>query len=145
MSYTPGMTAAVCGSESLELSATADKKVQVSDSLVLASRDSNLYESCAWLIKPPADTFRDGAYINIWVTSLTKANFYIYEGTDRHNATAVISLNATAVLGAPYRVPASSGVIVVMQTIGSQLSGSGQFSYQTIGVQYDWYESPYIG
>jgi hypothetical protein len=53
--------------------------------------------------------------INIWVTSLNKANLYIYSGPSRNNATAVIEINQTAAIGAPYKVSVTAGAIVVMQ------------------------------
>ena len=56
----------------------------------------------------------DGAILEITVNYLNSSNLFIYEGTDRHNASDFIEGNSTAVAGAPYRIPASSNVILVM-------------------------------
>jgi hypothetical protein len=115
MSYWPGMTAAACNSASHNLMATSVITTQTNSNLNLASRNAPVYESCYWQIQAQPDTFRDTAMINIWVTSLSKANLYIYSGPDRHNATAVIELNQTTAIGAPYKVSVTAGAIVVLQ------------------------------
>ena len=56
----------------------------------------------------------DGAILEITVNYLNSSNLFIYEGTDRHNASDFIEGNSTAVAGAPYRIPASSNLILVM-------------------------------
>jgi hypothetical protein len=40
---------------------------------------------------------------------------YVYAGNDRRNATLIVELNGTVPIGAPARVPISSGAIVVLQ------------------------------
>ena len=40
---------------------------------------------------------------------------FVFAGTDRRNATLVIERNSSAPIGAPVRVPISSGAIVVLQ------------------------------
>jgi len=39
---------------------------------------------------------------------------FVFAGTDRRNATLVIESNSSAPIGAPVRVPISSGAIVVL-------------------------------
>ena len=129
MSYWPGMTATACNSASHNLVATSAITTQTNSNLNLASRNSPVYESCYWQISAQPDTFRDTAMINIWVTSLNKAGLYIYSGPDRKNATAVIELNQTASIGAPYKVSVTAGAIVVLQVQSGLSQGSGSFSY----------------
>lgn len=62
--------------------------------------------------------------------SLTNAIAYIYDGTGRDNATAVIEANNTAVLGGPIRVPISSKLMLVAYTSPYAMAGSISFSYQ---------------
>ena len=69
-----------------------------------------------------------------------KGSFYLYEGTDRHNATAVIEGNQTAVAGAPYNIPVGSKYIIVFMTDKDGFSGSGGFSWQIDGSFYPWWE-----
>lgn len=65
----------------------------------------------------------------------------VFSGTDRRNATAAIQGNATAVLGAPIRVPTSSGgAIVVVYTDAPAVAGSVEFSHKVIGSNYKWFE-----
>lgn len=40
---------------------------------------------------------------------------FVFAGTDRKNATLVVEANGSVPLGAPARVPISSGAIVVLQ------------------------------
>ena len=87
----------------------------------------------------------DGAFIEITINSLEKANLYIYEGTSRHNATTFIEGNATSVVGAPYRISASSKAILVLQTIENGNTGSGSFSYQVFGTEYPFWEQAFLG
>jgi len=52
--------------------------------------------------------------IYIYLDTSSTANMFVFAGTDRRNATLVIESNGTAPLGAPLRVPISSGAIVVL-------------------------------
>ena len=81
---------------------------------MLEERNHTVYESCHYTIEVPEYTFVDGAMLEITVNYLNSSNLYIYEGTDRHNATTFIEANGTAAMGAPYRIPASSKAIVVL-------------------------------
>lgn len=47
------------------------------------------------------------------------------------------------VIGAPVRVPISSGAIIVSQATASK--GSSKFSFKVVGTEYTWYEKPFIG
>lgn len=141
--YWPGMTPEVCGSTSHDLVASSALQSQVSDNLVLQGRSGSSFEACYWKITPEANTFTTSAYIDIYLDAISNANFYVYKGTDRRNASAVIEGNVTAVVGAPYRVNVGDGAIVVLQATSA--SGSGSFSYQVIGAEYPWFEKPFIG
>ena len=83
--------------------------------------------------------------LEITVNYLNSSNLFIYEGTDRHNASVFIEGNATAVAGAPYRIPASSNVILVMQTVAGGGAGAGSFSYKVSGFEYPIWEKPFLG
>lgn len=48
-------------------------------------------------------------------------------------------------IGAPIRVPVSSGAIVVLQSLAPATTGSAVFTYQVVGDYYRWYEQPFIG
>ena len=63
--------------------------------------------------------YRDdtGAYLEVRIEEMSKANAYIYEGTSRENVTGFIENNGTAYVGVPYRIPISAKLIVVMTTI----------------------------
>lgn len=49
------------------------------------------------------------------------------------------------VLGAPIRVPISSGAIIVEQVSAPARTGSTTFSFEVVGIPYPWYEKPFIG
>lgn len=107
-----------------------------------------MYEACHWIISVEDYKYRDdtGAYIELQIEKLENAVAYIYHGTDRHNATTFIENNQTAVYGAPFRIPISTKLIVVMYTIPNGLSGSGHFSYQLYDAEeYAWYFEPFVG
>ena len=46
-------------------------------------------------------------------------------------------------VGAPVRVPISSGAIIVAQA--SSGTGTAKFSFKVVGVEYTWYEKPFVG
>ena len=73
-----------------------------------------MIEACYWVIQPQTDTYKDTAMIYIYLDSSTTANMFVFAGTDRRNATLVIESNTSAPIGAPVRVPISSGAIVVL-------------------------------
>jgi hypothetical protein len=70
---------------------------------------------------------------------------YVYAGNDRRNATLIVETNGSVPIGAPARVPISSGAIVVLQINSGSTSGNAVFSYKVSGVKYNWYEAPFIG
>ena len=45
---------------------------------------------------------------------------FVYQGNDRRNATMIVESNASVPIGAPVRVPISSGAIVVLQINSGQ-------------------------
>lgn len=47
------------------------------------------------------------------------------------------------VIGAPVRVPISSGAIIVSQATANK--GASKFSFKVVGTEYTWYEKPFIG
>ena len=57
----------------------------------------------------------------------------------------VVEVNGSIPIGAPARVPISSGAIVVLQVASGQTAGNATFSYKVVGVKYNWYELPFIG
>ena len=114
LSYWPGMTNEACNRTSDTLVATTESQTFHSTQTSLVERDYSNYEACHYIIEIPKYSFMDGANIEVTVNYLNQANLYMYEGTSRHNATTVIEGNGTAVSGAPYVIPASSKVILVL-------------------------------
>ena len=112
---------------------------------MLEERNHTVYESCHYTIEVPEYTFMDGAMLEITVNYLNSSNMYIYEGTDRHNASTFIEGNGTAAMGAPYRIPASSKAILVLQTVGGGGAGAGSFSYKVLGTEYPFWEKAFLG
>ena len=108
------MTDKLCNRTSDTLIAKPERQTFEANNITIEERSYQLYEACHYIVEVPDYTYMDGAYIEITVDSLDKANLYIYEGTSRHNATTFIEANATSVVGAPYRIPASSKAILVM-------------------------------
>ena len=139
------MTDEICNRTSESLIATTEAQTFEANQIVVEERDYELYESCHYTIEVPEYTYMDGAILEITVNSLNSSSLYIYEGTDRHNASALVEANATAVVGAPYHLPASSKAVLVMQTIPGGGTGSGSFSYIVRGSQYPFWEKPFLG
>ena len=71
---------------------------------------------------------------------------YVYAGSDRRNASALIQSNLTMAVGAPIRIPFSyQGAIVVLMIDGTDgIKGSASFSYKMQGTPYSWYQAPFI-
>ena len=88
-----------------------------------------MYEACHWIVSADTDLYRDDtdAYIELRFEKLENAQAFIYQGSDRHNVTAFIEANQTASLGAPFRVPISTKLIVVAHTLVD--AGNVAFSY----------------
>ena len=59
--------------------------------------------------------WQTGAQIYIYLDASVAANMYVYAGTGRRNATQIVEVNGSLPIGAPVRVPISSGAIVVLQ------------------------------
>lgn len=95
-------------------------------------------EACFWSVSGDQSLYADTAKIVIRVKQSVQTKIYIYSGKNRHNATNVIEGNQTAVMGAPYKVSITDGVIIVVQS----QSGSAQFeiSLYIQGPLYKWYE-----
>lgn len=124
MTYWPGMTPKQCNSTSHLMFATPTETMQTALSAVIKRRDDEQYEACYWQIKAPDFKYLDSAKLYLQVQRVQKGSVYLYSGTDRHNATAVIENNATAVPGAPYLIPVSDSMIVVFVTEGGGMGGS---------------------
>ena len=139
------MTDELCNRTSDTLIAKPERQTFVANNITIEERSYVIYEACHYIIEVPDYVYMDGAYIEITIDSLDKANLYIYEGTGRHNATTFIEGNATSTVGAPYRIPASSKAILVMQTIENGLAGSGSFSFQVYGTEYPFWEKAFLG
>ena len=133
--YWVGMTPKVCGSTSYELEADATYQVHKADSMVIQERAALTYEACHWVIGVEDNKYRDDteAYIELRIEEMTWVQAYIYEGTNRENATAFIEGNSTAIVGAPYRAPISSKLILVMTTSPNAGSSKATFSYKVHG------------
>ena len=129
--YWVGMTEAVCNTTSYDLTVETTRSVQIANNFVIDERDAEHYEACHWSVSVEKEKYRDDteAYIEVVIESLDNAIAFIYEGSDRHNVTAFIQANFTAVLGVPYRAPISANLIVVMMTEANGGAGSGSFSY----------------
>ena len=112
------MTLQVCNSTSHDLNAETTLKTQIADNLVIAPRFDDNYEACYWIVSVEENKFRDDTdgYIELQIEKLDNAVAYIYDGTGRNNATAFVENNQTAVVGAPFRAPISSKLIVVIMT-----------------------------
>lgn len=125
------MTPQICNSTSSSLTPTGSKAYFYANNFVIKERASAEYEACLWRIEVEENKYRDdtGAYIEIQLEYLDKAIAYIYDGTDRGNATTVIEANSTAVLGAPFRVPISTKLMLVALTEPFGNAGSISFSY----------------
>ena len=79
--------------------------------------------------------------------TLENAVAHIYLGTDRTNTTSFIEGDQTAPLGAPFRAPISTSLIVVTETTPfSDTAGKVAFSYQLYDAQeYAWFFKPFVG
>lgn len=114
------MTNEVCNRTSETLIATTELQTLEANNIVLAERvytevgENSVYESCHYIIEVPEHMYFDDGYFELTVNSLDKTNLFIYEGSDRHNATDYIEGNVTAVPGAPYRLSITSKIVVVL-------------------------------
>lgn len=97
------------------LTAKEDLQVVKSNSLSLGARAfDTVIESCYWQITADTKKYASGQ-IYIYLDSSTAASMYVYQGNDRRNATLIVESNSSVPIGAPVRVPISSGAIVVLQ------------------------------
>ena len=106
------------------------------------------YEACHYIVSVEEDKYRDdtGAYIELTLIELYHADAYIYLGTGLNNATAFIESNETAVLGAPFKVPISSTLIVVFVAQSERPDGRGSFTYKLVdGEEYVSFYKPFVG
>lgn len=144
--YWPGMTTDICGGSN-ELTATSElQSMTITPVIETRVADGTYTEACYWTITPEFDAFHDTAEIYIYLDASTTANMYIFSGDQRTNATWTIENDVATSVGAPIRVPVSSGAIVTLQTTGgSSRTGEGTFSYKVVGDYYRWYEKPFIG
>jgi len=116
--------------------------------MVIEKRKALSYEACHWVIGVEDNKYRDdtGAYVELFISDLSKANAYIYEGTDRKNVTAFIEGNSTAAAGVPYRAPISAKLILVMTTEPNGETSSASFSYIVHnGIEYPFWQKPFVG
>ena len=115
---------------------------------MIAERDSTDYEACHWIISVEENKYRDdtNAYIELRFETMENAEVYLYAGTGRGNATVFIEHNQTASLGAPFRAPISSKLIVVASTTANSITGNVAFSYQLFNEkEYAWFFKPFVG
>ena len=115
---------------------------------MIEERDAIEYEACHWIISVEDNKYRDdtNAYIELRFETLDNAVAYIYDGTSRSNATEFIELNQTAPLGAPFRSPISTKLIVVAHTTPNGMAGNVAFSYQLFNEsEYAWFYKPFVG
>ena len=143
------MTAAICNTtDSRQYTPTDAKQFHYVDKIVIEERDAVDYEACYYYISVEDEKYYDdtGAYIELQLETLDNALAYIYDGTGRGNATAFIEGNSTAPLGAPYRAPISSKIILVVTTAPNGMAGSVSFSYQLFDAEeYPFYYKPFVG
>ena len=151
MTYWVGMTPTQCNSTSHELTASPSLETKIARKMVIKPRFVSVYEACYWVITAADTHFAADSTIDIWINRTNRGEYWIYEGSDRHNVTTVVANNASAYeRDAPYRVPVNSGAIVVFMTekAGASSSrtygGSGQFSYKISGGTYAFYERPFV-
>lgn len=144
-----GMTPEICGTTTYDLKATPDKNVLQASKIVIQERVSAEYEACHWIISVEDYTYRDdtNAYIELRFETIDNADVYLYTGTGRNNATTYIENNSTAQLGAPFRAPISSKLIVVASTSANSINaGNVAFTYQLFNqVEYSWFFKPFVG
>lgn len=105
----------------------------------------SVIESCYWYISADTKKWDSDSEILIYLDASSTASMYVYAGNDRRNATLIVETNSSVPIGAPARVPISSGAIVVLQINSGSTSGNATFSYRVSGVKYNWYEAPFIG
>jgi hypothetical protein len=94
--YWPGMRikhSSVCGngSQADHIVYPGEEKEQISltDNGVLENRNATSYEACHWIIKPQPYQWKTDSKIYLWIDSVERADFYVFVGTDRQNATLV--------------------------------------------------------
>lgn len=108
-----------------------------------------MVESCYYLITADSTKWKDDSMIYIYMDVSTFASMYVYEGTDRRNATTLVQSDQSHPVGAPIRVPISSGAIIVLQisAVSAQAANlaTATFSYKVVGTEYTWYEAPFVG
>lgn len=73
-----------------------------------------MIESCYWYITADTKKWHDDSEILIYLDASSTASMYVYAGNDRRNATLIVETNGSVPIGAPARVPISSGAIVVL-------------------------------
>ena len=126
------MTPEICNTtDSRSYTPSEDKQYHYAEKIVIEERSAVDYESCYYYISVDDNKYFDDtdAYIELKLETLDNAIAYIYDGTGRDNATAFIELNDTAPLGAPYRAPISSKIMLVVTTAPGGIAGSFSFSY----------------
>jgi hypothetical protein len=65
-------------------------------------------------LETPDYTYLDTSKIQFFIDERTSdGKFWLYQGTDLRNTTALIENNSEAVIGAPYEVPVGDKMIVV--------------------------------
>lgn len=108
--------------------------------------DGTYTEACLWQITPEENSWGPDADIWVTMTANTDVNIYVYSGESVYNATSAIAGEQPLVYGAPVRVKANAGALVVMQTTGGKVqTGGGKFTYSVEGHPYNWVERPFIG
>ena len=124
MTYWVGMSEKkICGTT--ELTATDSLQTVNATNLTLGVRTfDTVIESCYWKIQTDTNKYHDSAQLYIYLDSSSTASMWVFAGNDRRNASLVIEYNASVSLGAPVRVPVSSGAIVVVQVNTGQKSGN---------------------
>jgi len=98
-----------------------------------------------WHIKTDTDLYRDSAQIYVYPKAIINTDLRIFAGTDINNATEVVEGNYTVSIGAPLRVPISSGVLVLSDLINSTEFAHVTLWYQVVGEPYKWFERPFMG
>jgi len=121
MTYWPGMGPQHCNSTGHDLLATRNLGEKTAKKMVIKPRNAFIYEACYWKISAEKGQYQETAQIAIYINRTHNGEFWIYEGSDRHDVKFVVPNNASAVArDTPYLVPVNSGAIVVFMTKSPQ-------------------------
>lgn len=94
--------------------------------------------TCDYYFKVPSLTYRNTAYIEVYLEVLTNAVPRLHTGNDRSNLTSTTLDDDPAYVGAPVTALVDDGIILISYV--NTLGGSVQLSYKVVGEAYPWWE-----